>query len=99
HRVLDEHLGAGVHRARRLVEDEELRLGEERPGDGDELLLPGRDAATLLVDDRVVAVGQTLDEAVHAGRPGGTLDVLAGGTVLAEGDVLRDRALEQPGVL
>ena len=40
HRLLDEHLGAGVHRRRRLVEDEDRRVGQERAGDGQQLLLP-----------------------------------------------------------
>ena len=33
HRLLDQHLGAGVDRARRLVEDQDRRVGEERPRD------------------------------------------------------------------
>ena len=43
HRPLDEHLGASVDRARRLVEDEDRRVGEERPGDREQLLLAGAD--------------------------------------------------------
>ena len=34
------------------------RLGEEGAGDGEQLLLPGADVVALLVDHRVVAVGQ-----------------------------------------
>ncbi len=42
HRVLEQQLGAGVDRAGRLVEDQQRRVGEERPGDRDQLPLPGR---------------------------------------------------------
>ena len=52
HRLLDQHLGAGVDRAGRLVEDQQRRVGEERPGDRDQLLLAGADVAALLVDAR-----------------------------------------------
>ena len=42
HRPLDQHLGAGVDRAGRLVEDQDRRVGQERPRDGDQLLLARR---------------------------------------------------------
>src|SRR6185295_12240815 len=32
HRVLDEQFGSGVHRTRRLVEDQQLRAGQKRAG-------------------------------------------------------------------
>ena len=44
HGLLDQHLGAGVDRAGGLVEDEDRRVGEEGPGDGEQLLLAGADA-------------------------------------------------------
>ncbi len=51
HRVLQQELGAGVDRGRRLVEDQQRRIGQERAGDRDELPLAGRQAGALLVDD------------------------------------------------
>ena len=99
HRLLDQHLGAGVDRAGRLVEDQDRRVGEERPGDGEQLLLAGADVAALVVDHRVVAVGQRVHEAVDVGRPRRLEDLLLGGVEVAVGDVVADRAAEQPGVL
>ncbi len=64
-----------------------------------ELLLPGADDAALVVDERVVAVGQRVDEPVDVGRPGRLEDLLLGRLRVAVGDVLADRAAEQPGVL
>ena len=56
HRLLHEELGAGGDRARRLVEDEQRGVGQEGTGNGDELLLTGRDVRGLVVEHRVVAV-------------------------------------------
>src|SRR5579883_2132329 len=41
-RVLDELFAHGVERARRLVEDEDVRIGQERAGDGQALALTAR---------------------------------------------------------
>ena len=45
HRVLQQQLGAGVDRRRRLVEDQQRRVGQERPRDRDQLPLAGAKVA------------------------------------------------------
>ncbi len=60
---------------------------------------PGRDVGGVVVEDGVVAVGQRAHEVVDVGRLGGRDDLLLGGVLAAVGDVLADRAAEQPGVL
>ena len=45
-------------RRRGLVQDQHRRLGQERPGERDQLPLPGRQPAAALADVGVVAVGQ-----------------------------------------
>ena len=72
---------------------------QERPRDRDQLLLAGRDVGRLVVEHRVVAVGQRAHEVVDVGRPRGGEDLLVGGVRRAVGDVLPDRPAEQPGVL
>ena len=67
-----------VQRGRGLVQDQHGRAGQERPGEADQLALPGGDAAAALVDVGVVAVRQRQDELVRADRPGGVLDLLRG---------------------
>ena len=57
HRVLDEYLGPRVDVAGRLVQDQDAGFGEERPGDGQQLLLAGGDAGCLPVENGGVAVG------------------------------------------
>ena len=70
HGVLEQQLGAGVDGAGGLVEDQQGRVGEEGPGDRDQLLLAGADVGAFVVDDGVVAVGEAVDEAVDERGPG-----------------------------
>ena len=99
HRLLHKHLGTGVDRRGRLVEDEQRRVGQEGSGDGDELSLTGGDAASVGVDDRVVAVGKLPDESVDHRRLRRSDDFLIGGVETTVTDVLRDRSFEQPRIL
>ena len=55
-RALDLPLGADVDRARRLVEDQDARVGEQRARERDELALAEREARAALAELRVVAV-------------------------------------------
>ena len=49
-------LGADVDRRRRLVEDQDPRVGEERAGERDELALAEREPRAALAELGVVAV-------------------------------------------
>src|SRR5262249_11524119 len=95
----DEDLGTGVDGARRLVEDQDGRVGEERPGDREQLLLTRADRALLVVDDGVVAVRQRVNETIDERGPSRLADLLFGGRRVAVGDVLTNRPTEEPGVL
>ena len=77
----------GVDRRRGVVEHEDARVGEHRPGDRDALALAARQREALLADHRVVAVGQLDDELVRAGGAGRGLDLGVGGVGPAVGDV------------
>ena len=55
-RLLHQPLGLGVERAGGLVEDEDRRVAEERPRDGDPLPLSAREPGAALAEDRVVAL-------------------------------------------
>ena len=68
HRALDEDFGARVDAARRFVEDQDRRIGEERARDRQQLLLALRQVARLLVDRRVVVLGQRPDEVIGLRR-------------------------------
>ena len=74
-------------------------VGQERAGDRQQLLLALGHARRVVVEDRVVAVGQRPHEVVDVGGLGRRDDLLLGRVVAAVGDVLADRAVEQPRVL
>ena len=62
----DARLGVGVDGARRLDEDEDLGVREQRPREHEPLPLPAGERAAALVDDLVEAGGQC-DEDVLGG--------------------------------
>ena len=94
-RRLDLALRLGVDGRGRLVEDQDARIDQQRPGDRDPLPLAAGERLAALADERVVAVGQPQDELVRARRPGGRDDLVARRVRPAVGDVLGDRAVEQ----
>ena len=99
HGPLDEDLRARVHGARRLVEDEDPAVGQEGSSDRQELHLTLRHAGGVVVEDRVVPVGERPDEMIDMGGLGRGRDLLLRRIVAAVGDVLADRPVEEPRVL
>ena len=55
-RRLDQALGLGVDAARRLVQDQDARIGQQGAGEGEQLPLPDREADAALLDLGLVAV-------------------------------------------
>ena len=74
--------------------------GHERARDRDELLLARGDVRRVLVEHRVVAIGQRVHEPVDVGglRPASRISSSVA-RLTAVADVLADRAGEQPRVL
>ena len=70
-RLLDLLLGFGIHRAGRLIEDQDLRVVQDGAGDADALAFAAGEALPALADDRVVAIGEADDEVMGVGRLGG----------------------------
>ena len=96
--LLDLVLGLRVRHGGGLVEQEDRRVLEEGAGDGQALLLPAGQAR-LLAEDRVIAVGQRLDDRIDAGGGRGGADLLVGGIGPGEGDVVADGRPQELGVL
>jgi hypothetical protein len=67
--------------------------------DRDALPLAARQAHAALADARVIRVGQPLDERVELRAARGRDDFRAGRVALAVADVVRERVVEQDGVL
>ena len=55
---LDRRLGGRVDRGGGVVEDQDPRVGEQRPGDRDPLALAAGEGQAALADAGLVAVGQ-----------------------------------------
>ena len=97
--LLDQPLALGVEIAGGLVEDEDARIGQDGPGDGQALALAAAEPHASLADQGLVAVGQTLDELGGVGGLGGLGDPRLGCPAIAIGDVLGDRAVEEEDIL
>src|SRR6266446_4954966 len=87
-RSLDQPLAHGIESRGGLVEDEDPRILEEHPGDGDTLLLAARQLVPALADDRVVAIGKLSDSLVDGGGTSRYLELLVGSVRLRVVEVL-----------
>ena len=82
-----------------LVRNQQGRVGDPGPGEGDQLALPGGQEGAALADLGVVAVGQAGDDLVGPDRPGGRLDLGPGRLGATEADVVQHHAREQEAAL
>ena len=96
---VDDRFAFGVECARRLVQDQDPRVPEQRPSNGQALTLAPREIGRTLLDEGVVAARQVLDEFFRAGEPGGMDDFLETRIRLCRGYRLADRAAEQETLL
>ena len=97
--VLDELLGLGVDGRGGLIQHKDPRVGQHRPGKGDQLLFAGGEAVAALAHVAVPALFQLGHHGIGRHRPGGGLHFLVGGVQTAVADVLPHGAGEQVGVL
>ena len=88
---VDPRFDVDVDGARRVVENQDRRVEQQRARDGDALTLTARERVAALADDGVVALGQAHDELVRVGRAGRGLDSSNRGVGSAVGDVVADR--------
>jgi hypothetical protein len=93
HRLGDAGLGGDIKVAGRLVQDEQGRVGEPGPGEGDQLALARREQGAALADLGVVALGEGHDHWLGANRPGRRLDLGPGRLRATEADVVGHRGL------
>ena len=95
----DDRLAFRIQRACRLVQDENARIGDERPRDRQTLLLSARQVAGVLFQHGVEAARQPLDEFVGAGQLRGPHHLSEAGVALGAGDVFAHRAAKQEIIL
>ena len=90
---LDAAFGFGIHRRRRFIHHEDLRLRKHGARKGDQLLLPGRQAHPALADLGIQALLHLRDELVRTCKLSGALpDLGIGGLEPPVADVVGDRA-------
>ena len=82
-----------------VVQDEDARVHHEGARDGDALPLAAAEREAAFADDRVVALGEGLDELIGLGGLRGLAHLVVGGLRTAQADVLGDRLAEQERVL
>ena len=95
----DPPLGRGVERRGGLIEDEDFRVLENGPGEGQPLALAAGELHAVAAEQRVVAVGQALDELVGPGFPSGFADLLVGGVGAGVAEVLHHGGVEEEAFL
>mmetsp|Transcript_100078 Transcript_100078/g.169003 ORF Transcript_100078/g.169003 Transcript_100078/m.169003 type:complete len:813 (+) Transcript_100078:1867-4305(+) len=88
-----------VQRARRLVQQQHLRLADDAARDGQALLLPPAELRPPRPDVGVVPVGQPEDGVVDVGALGRLVHLRLRGIRLAVPDVGAHRVVEQDGLL
>ncbi|MCY1249864.1 hypothetical protein D9M72_634380 [compost metagenome] len=98
-RSLDLAFGKAVDVGRRLVQDQDLRVGQQRSCKAQELPLANREIASALTQLRVVAFRQTGDEGVGSHRPRRRHHVFQRGAGQTVADVVQDAAGEEKGLL
>ena len=98
-RLLDQDLRWSVDVRRRLVEDQDAGISEERACDRDQLPLASREAGAALAHDVVESLLEACGHAVDADRRRGLAHLFVGRVGTGETDVVRDRAGEQEGIL
>ena len=91
----DQLVGLGVNGRGGVVENQDLRLLQERASDAQALALAAGDVGAALFDVRVVLVRELLDEAVGLRELAGVADLLVGGVRVAPAQVLGDGSGEQ----
>ena len=97
--VLDLRFCQRVKRAGRLVQNEDGRIFEKDPRDGDALLLPAGEQRAAFADVGVEAVGHGHDVVVDLGPLRRLDDLVHLGVGLAVADVLKDGIGEQEDLL
>ena len=98
-RVDHRRLGHRVEGGRRLVEEEDGRVLEQRPRDADALALAAGERGAVLGDVRPVPARQPGHEVVDVGGARRRLDLLVVGVETSVADVVGDGAAEEDGLL
>src|ERR1700758_3622635 len=96
---IDDRLAFGVERARRLIEDQDARITDQRAGDRQSLALTAGQIGGALLDSSFIAARQMFNELLGAGQTRSVDNFLKGRVRLCCSDRLADRAAEEEVIL
>src|SRR5579862_447482 len=96
---LNQGLGFRIQARGGFVQNQNPRIGENGPSDGDTLTLSAGQLHAALADDGVVFLFEILGELVDARDPAGFENLLLGRARPREGDILLNGSIEQKRVL
>src|SRR6201997_4520888 len=96
---IDYCLAFGVERARRLIEDQDPRITDQRAGDRQSLALTAGQVGGALLDSGFIATRQMFDKFLRASQARGIDDLLKGRIRLCCSDRFADCAAEQEIIL
>ena len=97
--VLNEPLAGNIERCRRLIENQNTRVGDERAAERHQLTLPRGQSASALVNVGVVTVGKRRNEVVRTDRARCRDHVVVSCVWLAQTNVVGDTSREEIGLL
>ena len=97
--VQDLVFGMRIDAGESIVEDQDSRIADEGAGDCGALLLASGKGDAALTDHRLVAFGKALDVGGDVGGFGGVVDLLVGGGVDSQGNVVTDAIAKQKRLL
>jgi len=95
HVLLDDFFRLVIQGRRRFVENQQARVGDQSPGNGDPLPLPPRQRGTAFADFGIVTSRQLGDEFMRTCNLGGLQNQLHGGVWLRQGDIVANGAAEK----
>ena len=93
--LADQGVGLGVNRAGGVVQDEDLGLFEQGPGNAKALLLAAGYIGSALLDPGVVLIRKLLDKFVGLGQLTGLYELLVRGVRIAPAQVVLDGSGEK----
>ena len=99
HRTMDEAFGFHIDTGRGVVEHQNGGIEQDRPGDGETLLLSARQGDATLADVGVIAVGETHDLIVQLGDLSRLDHIVNIGMGNPVSNVVADRGIEEEHVL
>src|SRR5579863_9360164 len=89
----------GVYAGKRVIENQNLRIADQRPGNRRPLLLPARKCNAALAHQRLVSLGKTMNVRRDVRDFGGIFDLCVSRGLNPQRDVLPDAVAEQKSFL